>query len=297
MMSRISLGTRSSQLALIQTEMVRKELERIGVESSLSKHVSQGDKNLKKALYEMKGVGVFVRELNDEILRGNVQAAVHSAKDVPSKISDSLEISAVLKRGPYNDVLVSEESLGSIKTGSVIGTSSIRRLKELATVRPDLKTGNVRGNIQTRLSKLSNGEFDGIIIAQAAIERLSIPTKSYALNERIFVPAPNQGIIAVISKKDSEASDILREIDDADTRTNMEIERRIIEELNLGCSTPVGILSKTEGSKNRVFSRFFSLISGSYIDFEGIISSDEELAEYIEGIRMEMPQEYGYGLK
>lgn len=295
-MREMILGTRSSELAIVQTEMVRKKLSGTGVEYRISKHVSHGDRNLKKALYEMRGVGVFVRELNERIMDGEIHAAVHSAKDIPSRIPDSLEISAVLKRGVPNDVLVAEKGLDDMESGSIIGTSSIRRIKELRTVRPDLKTSNIRGNIQTRLERLSNGEFGGIILAQAAIDRLSLKANSHFLQEDTFVPAPNQGIIAAISMKGSEASAILREIDHAETRRNMEIERRVIEELNLGCSTPVGILSRTSGNKNRIFARFFSLNGDEYTDFEDSISDDSDLGEYIASLKQGIPEEYGYGL-
>ena len=296
-MQRMTLGTRGSKLAIAQTEMVRARLVETGVAAEIIEHASLGDRSLGKPLYEMKGVGVFVRELNDKIISGEIDAAVHSAKDIPSRIDESLEISAVLERGPFRDVLVAKQPLEDIESGSVIGTSSIRRIKELGVVRPDIRTSNIRGNIQTRLSRYYEGRFDGIVLAEAALERLSVNDGHYVLDESSFVPAPNQGIIAVISRRGSRASEQLKIVDHAITRKNMEIERRIIEELDLGCSTPVGILSRTEGNRHRVTARFFSIGGNEFTDFVEDVSGKEDLDDLIIRMRREIPPDYGYGLR
>jgi len=295
-MQEITLGTRPSKLALVQAGMVKSLLSEAGYSPRIVEHLSTGDMNREDAIYRLKGVGVFVRELNKLVLDGNIDCAVHSAKDIPSKIADGLEISAVLQREDPGDSLIAQRQLESLPYGAKIGTSSIRRAAELRGKRFDLIVKNIRGNIDTRISKYKAGEYDGIIVATAAIKRLNISEKHFPLPEEAFVPAPNQGIIAVVSQEGSDVSRILSRIDDAATRRNMEIERSIMERLNLGCSSPVGIISKSVENYNFVVSRFYSMDLINHVDFRGVITNDDDLEAYLDSIKNELPKSYGYGV-
>ncbi|OWP57252.1 MAG: hydroxymethylbilane synthase [Thermoplasmatales archaeon B_DKE] len=295
-MQEITLGTRPSKLALVQTELVRVRLSELGYAPKIVEHLTTGDRNREDAIYRLKGVGVFVRELNKLVLDGHVDCAVHSAKDLPAKLADGLEISAVLQREDPGDSLIADKSLDSLPYGAKIGTSSIRRTAELRSRRFDLVVKNIRGNIDTRISKYKSGEYDGILVATAAIKRLGISDKNFPLPDDIFVPAPNQGIIAVVSAKGGDASEILSKIDHAETRRNMEIERSVMQKLNLGCSSPVGIISKTVDDYNFVLSRFYSMDLINHVDFRGVITSNADLDAYLDSIKNEIPKNFGYGV-
>lgn len=295
-MPKISLGTRPSRLALVQTEQVRSLLKGAGYDSKVVEHLSKGDVNREEAIFRLGEVGVFVKELNKLVLDGKVDCAVHSAKDIPSKLDEGLEISAVLPREDPGDVLIADKALESLPYGARIGTSSIRRTAELREKRFDLSIKNIRGNIETRISKYKSGEYDGIVVASAAIKRLEIKEKHFPLPDDVFVPAPNQGIIAVISATDGDATEILRKIDDPKTRRNMEIERSVMKRLNLGCSSPVGVISKTVSDYNFILSRFYSMDLINHVDFRGVIMNDADLDAYLDSIKNELPKNFGYGV-
>ncbi|MFG1389747.1 hydroxymethylbilane synthase [Acidiplasma aeolicum] len=280
----IRLGTRKSKLAMIQAEMVKNQLEALGHDVEIFGYTSKGDLNTDTPLYRSSTTGVFVDELNNLILDGKIDIAVHSAKDIPSIIDPNLEISGVLRRDDYHDIFISKLPLESMPCGSVIGTSSMRRIKEIQAVKGCLSIKDIRGNIDTRIKKYRNGDYDGIIIAKAAYDRLGLNENYFMLSEDKFVPAANQGIIAVVSKKDSVFSDIIREINDGETYNNFLIERDIVRNLNLGCSIPAGILSKN----GKIFMRFYSLRNSDYRDFF-YINNDIEYNEIREVLK-----EYGY---
>ncbi|MEM0155575.1 MAG: hydroxymethylbilane synthase [Thermoplasmataceae archaeon] len=294
-MQDIKLGTRPSKLALIQTELVRSFLAEKGYKSSVVEHLSRGDVSRESAIFRLGEVGVFVRELNRLVLEGKVDCAVHSAKDIPSKLEEGLEISAVLPREDPGDVLIAGKSLESLPYGSRIGTSSLRRTAELRGQRFDIIVKNIRGNIDTRIAKYKDGEYDGIIVASAAIKRLGITEKHFPLPVTDFLPAPNQGIIAVVSSTEGDTKGILRKIDHGETRKNMEIERSVMQRLNLGCSSPVGVLSKSVSGYNYVVSRFYSMDLINHMDFSGVIMNDADLDAYLDSIRNELPKNFGYG--
>ncbi len=202
---------------------------------------TRGDVDRTIPMYEMGSTGIFVDELNRRVSSGEIDAAVHSAKDLPSIMPDDLEVSVVLKRENPLDALISRTALDQMEPGSVIGTSSLRRKMELLNYRNDLVTRNIRGNIDTRLSKLESGEYDGTILAVAALKRIGYEGRFEVLAGDSFVPAPNQGIIALITRPGSPFSGRLPAVDHEDTRICFENERRIMKSLGLGCSAPAGI--------------------------------------------------------
>lgn len=278
------LGTRESKLAMIQAKMVKDALE--GYNINIKGYTSRGDSINSMPLYKIGSTGVFVDELNNLIINNEIDFAVHSAKDIPSKIDDRLEISGVLKRDDYHDILISIYDINSLNN-KVIGTSSMRRIKELKTLNKNIIIKDIRGNIDTRLSKYNNKEYDGIIMAKAAYDRMNLDLNYTVLGEDDFIPAPNQGIIAIVSKKNSDISKIIKKINNKKTFNEMKYERSIVEALNLGCSMPVGIIVHD----NSIRMRFYSLNSEEYKDMH--FDLNENINDII-NITMEEIRDYGY---
>jgi hydroxymethylbilane synthase len=200
-----------------------------------------GDRVHDQPLASLGGFGAFVKELDNKILSGEIDVAVNSLKDMPVVPTEGTEIAAILPRGPIEDVLVSTQSLEAMKPGSVIGTSSVRRRCLLLNLRPDLVVKDLRGNVPTRVGKMKEGNYDGIIIARAGIERLNIDCQMYVLDPEQFIPAVGQGAIAIVTRTGSPYSKMLKEFDDADTRVCVEAERQVMNVLGGGCSVPIGI--------------------------------------------------------
>ncbi len=273
----VILGTRNSELALIQAESVKTALELEGHDVEIKTFSSKGDSNRNIPLYRMSSTGVFVDELNERVVNGEIDIAVHSAKDIPSSMHDSLEISAVLKREDYRDLLISRTPLEKMTAEDKLGTSSIRRIRQVKTVNANVKISDIRGNIDTRIFKYMSGDYSGIIMAKAAYNRMKLDIEHFELSEDQFLPAPNQGIIAIVSRKGSSKSDIARSINDTKTYSDMENERYLVKKLNLGCSKPVGILCESGIIKTR----FYSLKSDEYIDLNFKVLDMESITDKI----------------
>ncbi len=282
----ITIGTRNSKLALIQANSVKDALESKGYEVQIKSFTSAGDANRNIPLYRMSSTGVFVDELNERIISREIDLAVHSAKDIPSNIQKGLEITSVTRRDDFRDVLISNTPLEGMEEGSAIGTSSMRRIRQAKTLNPAITVSDIRGNIDTRISRYKEKKYTGIIIAMAAYKRMGLDIEHFILPEEQFLPAPNQGIIAIVGKANSEASLISTEINDMETYTDMKNERFIAKALNLGCSMPVGILSE----KGKIKTRFYSLKSDAYKD---MVFDTEDLNYVVGNIRQEIGG-YGY---
>ncbi len=290
------IGTRASRLALIQTEIVRKKLESIGTDCSVVNVSSHGDNNRKMPIYSMGKVGVFVDNLNRKIIDGEIDCAVHSAKDIPSHIDPALEISAVMERETVTDALLSNTDFAGLPENSVIGTSSLRRIKAIESIRDDLILRDIRGNIDTRLSRLKSGEYDGIVVATAALKRLGIKSGYHEFSAMNIVPAANQGIIAVVSRKGSRESDIISSISDHGTMQQMKLERGVVEGLSLGCSEPVGVLASQSDNGFKLYVRFYSKNDRDFMDFSYETGNGKGMERLIDEIRKSVPERYGYGL-
>ncbi|BDC35991.1 MAG: hydroxymethylbilane synthase [Candidatus Methanoliparum thermophilum] len=240
------IGSRRSKLAMIQAEMVKTLLARKGYETTIKKIVTEGDvnKDIHSLIFQGQ-VGTFVNEINKELINGEIDIAVHSLKDVPTYLPDSISFSAFLPRDSPLDVLISKDNLSfeDLPAGSVIGTSSIRRRAQVLAKRDDLIVKPLRGNIDTRLKKLNKGEYDAIIIAEAGLNRFKVIKKYQRLKDDIFLPPANQGTIVAITRKNSAEGRILRLINDEKTEKESEIERIVMKVLGVGCSVPIGILS------------------------------------------------------
>lgn len=251
---RIRIGTRKSKLALAQTDMAAAELKKSfpDIEIEIVPITTRGDKVLHKPLSEMGGKGVFVGEIEAALQSGEIDLAVHSAKDLPAELGTGLEISGVLPRGNYRDVLVTLAGIQLDKGEEVvIGTGSERRRANLRRHLPNAVFRDIRGNVDTRLAKLKNGEYDGIVLAAAGLERLGIEEsqdwKFTPFDFNRFLPAPCQGIIAMECREGSHAAECVQKISHFDTWLSFEAEREIVSLLGGDCSVPLGAYSYISG--------------------------------------------------
>jgi hydroxymethylbilane synthase len=201
----------------------------------------------------MKSVGIFTSQIEKELLAGNIDIAVHSAKDLPSWDTNALKIAAVPERGYCEDVLVSraDRPLDKLATGSVIGTGSVRRQAMLLHFRPDLIVKNIRGNIETRLKKVQNGEYDAIILAHSGLNRLGMEDRIIEMLPcEKFLPAPGQGALAVQCRQDDKTiDDMLKSINHPASFRCLKIERLLLRKLNAGCSMAIGGLAKYDNDQ------------------------------------------------
>ena len=244
------IGTRGSKLALAQAETVASRLSSADIKTEIRIIKTVGDVDTNNPLHKLPGVGVFVREIDEYSLAGDIDIAVHSMKDLPTVRPEKLVTAAILKRDPPGDVLITRDNtrLTDLPAGAVIGTSSMRRIAQMRRFRSDLKITDLRGNINTRMKKLRNGDYDGIILAEAGLVRLGWDIGFERLNTDSFIPSANQGTIAVATLRGSEAEDAVRMLDHRQTRIETEIERIVIGVLGGGCSIPIGAFAEMLGS-------------------------------------------------
>lgn len=253
---KVRIGTRKSKLALAQTEMFANALKKRfdDIDTEIVCISTKGDKILDKPLAMIGGKGVFISELENALLSGEVDMAVHSAKDLPLELADGLEISSALKRGNYRDVLVTRKN-EPIKNEEkfIVGTGSLRRRGFIKKQYPLVQIKDIRGNVDTRISKLINKEYDAIILAAAGLERLSLyNSEKYDVTPfeySDFLPAPCQAIVVAESKTGSAISERLKEISHTETMLEFETERQIPKLLNADCGMPVGAFSKVTNGK------------------------------------------------
>lgn len=296
-MSPVRIATRPSKLAMIQTAMVASLLEERHITSQILQVSSTGDRDHRSPLFRIGGTGIFVEEVNRKILEGKADIAVHSAKDLPSELPEDLEIMAVLPREKPVDVLISKHALSELPKGAVIGTSSIRRIHELNFVRGDLKIENLRGNLDTRIEKLNSGMYDGIIVAKAGLNRLNLDVPHFELDINDFLPAPNQGIIAIVGPKLSLIKKEIAGISDSQTFEELKAERRLISALHLGCSLPAAILCESTPTGYRIRSRFYSKHAKEFKEFSRIFNDLEEVDDMALEIMEKVPSSFGYDFR
>lgn len=253
---KVRIGTRKSKLALAQTEMFANALKKRfdDIDTEIVCISTKGDKILDKPLAMIGGKGVFISELENALLSGAADMAVHSAKDLPLELADGLEISSSLNRGNYRDVLVTRKN-EPIKNEEkfIVGTGSLRRRGFIKKQYPLVQIKDIRGNVDTRINKLINKEYDAIILAAAGLERLSLyNSEKYDVTPfeySDFLPAPCQAIVVAESKTGSAISERLKEISHTETMLEFETERQIPKLLNADCGMPVGAFSKVTNGK------------------------------------------------
>ena len=246
-MREITVGTRGSKLAVIQAEELLAKLREAfpGLKAGVVKISTRGDRYRTIALDEFAGQGIFVKELEKALLDNQIDIAVHSLKDLPTEIPDGLTLSAATARLDPRDVLVSRcGKLAELVSGSKIGTGSPRRAVQLLALRPDLQVCGIRGNIDTRLRKVAEGEFDGVIVAAAAMIRLGWKDriKEYLPVEH-FTPAVGQGTLGIeIRSEDKEIATLVSKINDEPTWQAVTAERTFLQALGGGCRAPIAAL-------------------------------------------------------
>ena len=251
----------------------------MGIETTLIKVKTSGDVFLDKPLHQLSGFGVFVAEIDERMLRGEIDLAVHSMKDLPTKRPQELTISAVLKRDSPFDILVSHGELAldleDLKEGATVGTSSMRRTAQLRRARPDLQVESLRGNLQTRLRKLNQGHYDAIVLAEAGLQRMGLKLGFARLDGENFVPSANQGTIIVVARRGTDAESYSKAIDDTPTRIETMIERKILETVGGGCIVPMAVHANADGGKARVVAEVLSLDGKRFVRVDESISLDE----------------------
>ncbi len=252
----IRVGTRGSKLALVQTNMVidvlKQQFPNLRFETVIIRTL--GDKILDKPLQEIGGKGLFISELEEAMIKGEIDLAVHSAKDMPAELPQELGILGVLKREDPRDVLITRATTTLNDLPSiVIGTSSQRRQTQIEELYHNADCRPLRGNVDTRLRKLSEGEYDGIILAAAGIKRLQLDHEenfNYRYLEIIeMIPAAGQGIIAIEGKKEGIVSELVKAVSDKTAELELWLERKALELFMADCHEPVGVYSKVDGEE------------------------------------------------
>ena len=247
------VGARGSQLSIAQTNWVISELKKVNpdCEYEIKSITTKGDTD-SRPLFTINQKGIFEKEVDRAVSQKEVDFAVHSLKDVPSELDESLIIASIPKREAVNDVFISSDgsTLSEIKLGAVIGTSSLRRAVQVSRARPDVTVKPIRGNIETRIKKTSGENFDAIVLAQAGISRLGVDVKFFPLPIDTFSPSPGQGAIAIVARvNDKNTISMLKKIEDDDSRLEIEAERALSDYVDSGCRFPLGAYAKSNGSE------------------------------------------------
>ena len=288
-MNKIVLGTRGSDLALYQTRSVASELRAKGFDGEIEERIIQtsGDRykdlrltDFSKGHRPIVEKGVFTKELEDALLKGEIDAAVHSLKDLPSELDPCFQVASVLRRAPIEDLLIFRGKaclLENLEENSCVATSSVRRARTLRWMRPDVVISEIRGNVSTRLRKLIDGKAGhATILARAGVERLELydsETSQIIIENKVleclplsvsdFIPAAGQGAIAIETLADAPVVDSLKLINDVDTEDCVSVEREFLKLLGAGCDTPVGVSA--------------NLLSDNELKISAIVFDEEKL--------------------
>ena len=257
----IRVATRGSALALWQSNLVA---GRLGVPTELVIVQTQGDRDRTSAIHAIGGTGVFVKEVQDAVLRGDADIAVHSAKDLPAEPADGLAIAAVPERADVRDALVGV-ALDAIPIGGIVGTGAVRRRAQLARCRPDLRFGELRGNVPTRVERAT--EFDAVVVALAALQRLEMTDAvAEVLDVDVMLPMVGQGALAVECRVgDEHVAAALATIDDPDAHTALDAERAFLHTLGGGCTMPCGAYATITSSGTVHIDVLLATVDGSTV--------------------------------
>ena len=253
----IIIGTRGSDLALWQANFVKDSLANIGIKAELKIIKTQGDNILNLRLDKLEGKGFFTQELEEQLLDGSIDLAVHSHKDLPTKNPEGLIIAAVSEReDPSEVILILKDCVDtskklSIKHNGIVGTSSNRRQSQLLAIRPDLEFENLRGNVPTRIQKLRDEDYDAIIMAKAGLSRLKLDLSEFYIEEieptAELVPAPSQGVLAIqIKETNTQLFEVLQALNNQAVADEIAVERKVLNLFDGGCHMPLGCYCKNE---------------------------------------------------
>lgn len=303
-MEKIIIGTRSSKLALWQAEHIKAELLKLypAFNFEIKKIKTTGDKILDVPLARVGGKGLFVKEIEEALIKGEVDIAVHSMKDVPTELPKGLHLAVITKREDPRDALIIRKndnkkdkvkSLKDLPKGSIIGTSSLRRSCQLLSHKPDIKIEPLRGNLDTRLRKLDEGKFDGIVLAVAGIKRLGIEKRiTEIINPEIIMPAIGQGALGIEARtNDERINELLKPLDDNETRICISAERAFLKTLGGGCQVPIAAYARivTEEANVQKNQSMINVSSKNYKQlliiegFVGNLRGDKIIKDRIEG--------------
>ena len=248
---KIRIGTRGSDLALWQAHFVRRQLEEIGCEVSIQIIVTQGDRIQDLSFDKLEGKGFFTKEIEQALLNGEVDLAVHSHKDLETTQPAGLHIAAVSYREDASELLLMKREAfdasqaWNLKANAVIGTSSARRKAQIIAQRPDLEIKELRGNVPTRIDKLRQGQYDAILLARAGVLRLELDLsdlETIVLDPTSFIPAPAQGVLGLQTRVDDVVTtEILQKLHHSDVATRIGLERSVLRQMDGGCQLPLGV--------------------------------------------------------
>lgn len=277
-MRKIRIGSRGSDLALWQANHVKKQLEDLGAEVSITIIKTQGDQIQHLSFDKLEGKGFFTKEIEQALLEESIDLAVHSHKDLETNPPEGLIIAAVSERENPADVLLihpkafDPEAFWSLKQDTVVGTSSARRKSQLIGYRPDVTIKDLRGNVPTRLQKLVDGDYDAILLAKAGLDRLKLDLKGMhevILDPEQFVPAPAQGVLALqIRENDNELFDFMQAMNHVDIQSQIALERTVLNRLQGGCQLPLGAYCPEEGRLLVAFAHEWEQ-GAQWYEFEG----------------------------
>jgi hydroxymethylbilane synthase len=268
----VRVATRGSALARWQAERVA---ARLGGDAELVIVSTTGDRDTTSTIHSLGGTGVFVKEVQDAVLRGEADVAVHSAKDLPPVTPDGLTLAAIPERGDPRDALVGAR-LADLPTGARVGTGSVRRRAQLAALRPDLTFGELRGNIPTRLEKAA--DFDAVVMAAAALDRLDLADRiAERLAPSTLLPQVAQGALAVECRADDDATlAALAAIDDPDAAVTVAAERAFLADLGGGCSLPCGALARRGDDGSLTVDALLASLDGRIVLRASVTGPDPE---------------------
>ncbi|MDO7815053.1 hydroxymethylbilane synthase [Helicobacter pylori] len=256
-MEKLVIGSRGSELALWQANHIKERLKKeCSIESEIQIVKTKGDKILDTPLNKIGGKGLFTKELEELLLKGEIDLAVHSLKDVPVVFEKGLDLACITKRADVRDTFLSVKfpDLMSLPKGAKVGTTSLRRSMQIKLKRQDLDTESLRGNVQTRLKKLECGEFDAIILAEAGLCRLNIQGAKYrkAFSVKEMIPSMGQGALGVEMLKNHKHFITLQKLNDEESAFCCRLEREFIKGLNGGCQIPIGVHASLMGDKVKI---------------------------------------------
>ncbi len=276
-MKKLTIATRGSKLALWQSRYIKSVIEsaRPDIEVELKIIITTGDKILDVPLAKIGGKGLFLKEIEESMLAGEAQMAVHSLKDVPTVMPEGLILAAITTREDVRDAMLSEKYLDivSLPQGAVVGTSSLRRRMQLCQQRPDLVIKDLRGNVDTRIRKLKEGEFDAIILAAAGINRLGfsdLVEYFYPISLDEMIPSMGQGALGIETVNEPWVLEIATLLEDKNSRIETTIEREFVDTLQGGCQVPIGVSARVQENGEVIVRATLGLPDGSEIMGEEI---------------------------
>ena len=259
----IIIGSRGSKLAIIYAEKVKSEISKFySGKIEIRKIITTGDQNQNERLSSMGGKGMFSTDIEKELLENKIDIAVHALKDMPSIDTKGLITNCFLKRNSPNEILISKnKKFIDLEKGSIVGTSSFRREYQLKNIRSDLNYKLIRGNVDTRIRKLEDNEYDAIILSKAGIESLNLQEKiTEEFTVEKLIPCAGQGIIAIqCNENDVDISNLLEEINDNDTRIVANTEREVLKILEGDCDTAIGVFAKLDNENIELSTELFSV--------------------------------------